>query len=148
MALLAVPAASTNGSTGRQQVAAARTLPTADIAAASPPLEGDFPTVVIVSVFMDVFTFKYIIGDRSPAWTSPPPLGAHEFSCSKVRSLGTSKPTTTSPSIVVTGVVMYPIFSSSLSAVSSVAIFRSIKFILFWERNSFTLLQNSQPGWL
>ena len=40
-ALLAVPAASTKGSTGRQQVAAARTLPTAEIAAANAPLEGE-----------------------------------------------------------------------------------------------------------
>src|SRR5947209_6196902 len=52
-ALPAVPAASTNGSTGRQQVAAARTLPMADSAAASAPFEGDFPAVLIVSVFMD-----------------------------------------------------------------------------------------------
>ena len=40
-ALLAAPAASTKGSTGRQQVAAARTLPTAEIAAATVPFEGD-----------------------------------------------------------------------------------------------------------
>src|SRR5712691_904417 len=52
VAVLAVPAASTNGSTGRQQVAAARTLPTAEIAAANVPFEGGFAVVLIVSVFM------------------------------------------------------------------------------------------------
>jgi len=52
-ALPAVPAASTNGSNGRQHVAAARTLPTADSAAASAPFEEGFPAVLIVSVFMD-----------------------------------------------------------------------------------------------
>jgi hypothetical protein len=58
-ALLAVPAATTNGSTGRQQVAAARTLPTAESAAASTPFEEGFPVVLIVSVLMNVrFRFK------------------------------------------------------------------------------------------
>jgi hypothetical protein len=52
-ALPAVPAASTKGRIGRQQVVAANTLPTADVAAASAPLEGDFPAVLAVSVFMD-----------------------------------------------------------------------------------------------
>jgi hypothetical protein len=52
-ALPAAPAATANGSTGRQQVAAARILPTADIAAANAPLEGDFGAVGIASVFMD-----------------------------------------------------------------------------------------------
>src|SRR5260370_34006674 len=51
-ALLAVPAASTKGSTGRQQVKAARTLPTAESAAASAPFEEGLPVVVIVSVFI------------------------------------------------------------------------------------------------
>jgi hypothetical protein len=51
-ALPAVPAASTKGSTGRQQVAAARTLPIAEIAAANVPFEGGFAVVLIVSVFM------------------------------------------------------------------------------------------------
>jgi hypothetical protein len=54
LALPAVPAASTKGSTGRQQVAAARTLPTAEIAAANVPLEGRFAVVLIVSVFMGI----------------------------------------------------------------------------------------------
>src|SRR5216684_3111917 len=54
LALPAVPAASTKGSTGRQQVAAARTLPTAEIAAANVPLEGCFAVVLIVSVFMRI----------------------------------------------------------------------------------------------
>ncbi len=53
MAVLAVPAASTNGSTGRQQVKAARTLPTAENAAASVPLDAGFPLALIVSLFMD-----------------------------------------------------------------------------------------------
>src|SRR5260370_37842407 len=51
-ALPAVPAARTKGSTGRQQVAAARTLPTAESPAASPPLEADFAAVRIGAVFM------------------------------------------------------------------------------------------------
>jgi hypothetical protein len=54
VAVPAVPAASTKGSTGRQHVAAARTLPTADIAAANVPFERDFVAVLIVSVFMYV----------------------------------------------------------------------------------------------
>src|SRR6266481_6646715 len=37
---------------------------------------------------------------------TPSHLGDHESGCSKVRSLGRSKPTTTWPSITVTGVVM------------------------------------------
>src|SRR5260370_656262 len=53
-ALPAVPAARTNGSTGRQHVAAARTLPTAEMAATKVPLEGDFPAVVIALIFMMV----------------------------------------------------------------------------------------------
>jgi hypothetical protein len=52
VAVPAVPAASTKGSTGRQQVAAARTLPTAESAAASAPFEEGFPVVPIVSEFM------------------------------------------------------------------------------------------------
>ena len=52
VAVPAVPAASTKGSTGRQQVAAARTLPIAESAAASAPFEEDFPAVLIVSVVM------------------------------------------------------------------------------------------------
>src|SRR5216684_9176434 len=52
-ALLAVPAASTNGSTGRQQVRAARTLPTAESAAASAPFEEGLPVGLTASVFMD-----------------------------------------------------------------------------------------------
>src|SRR5215469_14773614 len=52
LALPAVPAASTKGSTGRQHVAAARTLPTADSAAASPPREGGLPIVLIVWLFI------------------------------------------------------------------------------------------------
>src|SRR5712692_9752709 len=56
-ALPAVPAASTKGSTGRQQVAAARTLPTAESAAASAPFEGGFAVVLIVSVLMDARPF-------------------------------------------------------------------------------------------
>src|SRR5260370_33534170 len=52
VALPAVPAASTNGSTGRQQVAAARTLPTAESAAASASFEEGFPAFLIVSVFI------------------------------------------------------------------------------------------------
>jgi len=51
VAVPAVPAASTNGSTGRQQVAAARTLPIAESAAATAPLEGGFSFGLIVSVF-------------------------------------------------------------------------------------------------
>src|SRR5260370_4386698 len=51
-ALPAVPAARTKGSTGRQQVAAARMLPTAEIAAANVPFEWGFAVVLIVSVFM------------------------------------------------------------------------------------------------
>jgi hypothetical protein len=59
VAVPAVPAASTKGSTGRQQVAAARTLPTAESAAASAPFEEGFPVVLIVSVLMNVrFRFK------------------------------------------------------------------------------------------
>jgi hypothetical protein len=54
VAVPAVPAASTNGSTGRQHVAAARTLPTAEIAAANVPFEGGFGVVLIVSIFMFV----------------------------------------------------------------------------------------------
>jgi hypothetical protein len=53
LALLAVPAASTNGSTGRQHVKAARTLPTAESAAASAPFEDGFAVVLIVSVFIE-----------------------------------------------------------------------------------------------
>src|SRR6266852_2417665 len=53
VAVPAVPAASTKGSTGRQQVAAARTLPIAESAAASAPFEEGFAAVLIVSVFMD-----------------------------------------------------------------------------------------------
>src|SRR5712692_7208273 len=52
VAVPAVPAASTKGSTGRQQVATARTLPTAESAAASAPFEEGFPVVSIVSEFM------------------------------------------------------------------------------------------------
>src|SRR5579863_1465190 len=52
VAVPAVPAASTNGSTGRQQVAAARTLPIAESAAATAPLEEGFSFGLIVSVFM------------------------------------------------------------------------------------------------
>src|SRR5215468_5202034 len=52
LALPAAPAASTKGSTGRQHVAAARTLPTADSAAASPPREAGLPIVVIVWLFI------------------------------------------------------------------------------------------------
>jgi hypothetical protein len=52
LALPAVPAASTKGSTSRQQVAAARTLPTAEIAAANVPFEEGFVIALIVSVFM------------------------------------------------------------------------------------------------
>jgi hypothetical protein len=53
LALLAVPAASTNGSTGRQQVKAARTLPTAETAAATAPFEEGLSVALTVSVFMD-----------------------------------------------------------------------------------------------
>jgi hypothetical protein len=53
LALPAVPAASTKGSTGRQQVAAARTLPTAEIAAANVPFEKGLLVVLTPSVFMD-----------------------------------------------------------------------------------------------
>jgi len=56
------------------------------------------------------------------------------------------KPTTTWPSITVTGVVMYPSFSSSFNAASSAAMFRSTNSILLCERNSFTFAQNIQPG--
>jgi hypothetical protein len=52
LALPAVPAASTKGSTGKQQVVAARTLPTAEIAAAYVPLEEGFAVALIVSVFI------------------------------------------------------------------------------------------------
>jgi hypothetical protein len=52
IAVPAVPAASTKGSTGRQQVVAARTLPIAESPAASARFEEDFPAVLIVSVFM------------------------------------------------------------------------------------------------
>src|SRR5258708_37973913 len=52
VAVPAVPAASTKGSTGRQQVKAARTLPTAESAAASAPFEEGFAVALIVSVFM------------------------------------------------------------------------------------------------
>jgi hypothetical protein len=52
VAIPAVPAASTKGSTGRQQVDAAKTLPIAESPATSVPLEGDFSAVLIVSVFM------------------------------------------------------------------------------------------------
>jgi hypothetical protein len=63
--LLAVPAASTKGSTGRQHVVAARRLPTAEIAAADVPFEGDFVVVLTVSVFMmpaPVFTVWSLAG--------------------------------------------------------------------------------------
>ena len=53
VAVPAVPAASTKGSTGRQQVAAAKTLPTAESAAASVPFEEGLPVVLMVSVFME-----------------------------------------------------------------------------------------------
>src|SRR5712692_11393345 len=52
VAVPAVPAASTKGSTGRQQVKAARTLPTAESAAASATFEKDFPVALIVSLFI------------------------------------------------------------------------------------------------
>jgi len=55
LALPAVPAASTKGSTGRQHVAAARTLPTADSAAASPPFEEALP-VALIKLSVSVFT--------------------------------------------------------------------------------------------
>ena len=58
VAVPAVPAASTKGSTGRQQVAAARTLPIAESAAASAPFEEDFPAVLIVSVVMNAATLS------------------------------------------------------------------------------------------
>jgi hypothetical protein len=50
LALLAVPAASTNGSTGRQQVKAATALPTAESAAASAPFEEGLLVVLTASV--------------------------------------------------------------------------------------------------
>jgi hypothetical protein len=53
IALPAVPAARTKGSTGRQQVAAATTLPTAESAATNVPLEGGFIAGLTISVFMD-----------------------------------------------------------------------------------------------
>src|SRR5215468_868225 len=43
---------------------------------------------------------------------------------------------------------MYPSFSSSWSAASSVTILHSLNCTLFCERNSFTLSQKIQPGWL
>ena len=52
LALPAVPAASTKGSTGRQHVAAARTLPTADSAAANPPFEEALPVTLLVSLLI------------------------------------------------------------------------------------------------
>jgi len=77
VAVPAVPAASTKGSTGRQQVAAARTLPTAEIAAANVPLEGDFVGVPIVSVFMippPIFTVWPLAGLSALPDGSPPLL--------------------------------------------------------------------------
>src|SRR5439155_20134405 len=44
------------------------------------------------------------------------------------------------------GVVIHPSFCSSSIAVSSAAMFRSVNGICFSRRNSFSLLQNSQPG--
>src|SRR6266849_8301878 len=64
-ALPAVPAASTNGSTGRQHVAAARTLPTADSAAASAPFEEGLPVGLTASVFMDARSFS--LKEMAPA---------------------------------------------------------------------------------
>jgi hypothetical protein len=74
--LVAVPAASTKGSTGRQHVVAARRLPTAEIAAADVPFEGDFVVVLTVSVFMipaPVFTVWSLAGSQhcpinEPGW--------------------------------------------------------------------------------
>src|SRR5436309_16086408 len=48
--------------------------------------------------------------------------------------------------IFVTGVVITCSCSSSANADSSVEISRSVYGMLFCERNSFTLRQNSQPG--
>jgi hypothetical protein len=61
VAVPAVPAAKTKGSTGRQHVATARTLPTAEIAAAIVPFEGGFVVVLIVSVF----TYARILSSRA-----------------------------------------------------------------------------------
>jgi hypothetical protein len=61
VAVPAVPAAKTKGSTGRQHVATARTLPTAEIAAAIVPSEGGFVVVLIVSVF----TYARILSSRA-----------------------------------------------------------------------------------
>lgn len=54
LALPALPAASTKGRAGRQQVVAARSLPTAEIAAANVPLEVCFVVVLIVSVLIRI----------------------------------------------------------------------------------------------
>src|SRR5438874_9597523 len=73
LALPAVPAASTNGSTGRQQVKAASTLPTADSAAATPPLGDTLPVGLIVSLFIRS-SFPLRLGGLSvrPDEPSPP----------------------------------------------------------------------------
>jgi hypothetical protein len=61
-------------------------------------------------------------------------------------SFGRSKPTITSPSTTVTGVVITPSSSSSAIAVSSIVTSRSTNAMLRSRRNSFTRLQKSQPG--
>src|SRR5438445_11655188 len=72
VAVPAVPAASTKGSTGRQHVAAARTLPTAEIAAANVPFEGGFAVVLIVSVFIGC-SFPLLRGcDAPPSYSATP----------------------------------------------------------------------------
>ena len=55
-------------------------------------------------------------------------------------------PTITCPSTTVTGVVITPSFSRSPSAAASVVMSRSTNETSCWQRNSFTRLQNSQPG--
>src|SRR2546425_10985970 len=75
VAVPAVPAASTNGSTGRQQVKAARTLPTAESAAASAPFEEGLPVVPTASVFMDAHSSPLRANDkrRESAFASSQP---------------------------------------------------------------------------
>src|SRR6266705_675863 len=75
LSLLAVPAASTNGSTGRQQVKAAAALPTAESAAANAPFEEGLPVVPTASVFMDAHSSPLRANDkrRESAFASSQP---------------------------------------------------------------------------
>ncbi len=59
-----------------------------------------------------------------------------------------SNPTTTSPSMTVTGVVATPRRSSSSIAAGSSTMFRAWNGMPCWVRNSSTRRQKIQPGWL